>query len=248
MKIFDSHFHIIDFKYPIVENNGYTPPAFTVEDYKVAKGKYEIIGGAIVSGSFQAFNQAYLMDALDHLGDNFYGVANIPTTISSTEILQLSHKNVTAVRFNLKRGGSASLDHLEYLSHKLHDEFGWHTEFYLDSKDLKGLNTQLKSIKTFSIDHLGLSKDGLKELYHWVEKGIKVKATGFGRLDFDPIEVMKQIHKINPNALMFGTDLPSTRAKIPFTEIDLTQVKDNFDQIDQELIFYRNALQWYRKE
>ncbi len=25
MKIFETHFHIIDFQYPVVENNGYTP-------------------------------------------------------------------------------------------------------------------------------------------------------------------------------------------------------------------------------
>ncbi len=33
MKIFDSHFHIIDPKYPLFENNGYLPPKFTIENY-----------------------------------------------------------------------------------------------------------------------------------------------------------------------------------------------------------------------
>lgn len=248
MKIFDSHFHIIDFKYPLVENNGYTPPEFTVNDYKAIQEKHEIIGGAVVSGSFQVFDQSYLVDSLENLGENFFGVANIPNNISNTEIEQLSKKNVTAIRFNLKRGGSETIEHLEYLSNKLSNEFGWHTEFYLDSKDLKDLNTQLNKIKIFSIDHLGLSKDGLNELYQWVEKGVKVKATGFGRVDFDPIEVMKQIHNINPKALMFGTDLPSTRAQIPFSEIDIARIKENFNEMDQSNIFYKNALEWYKKK
>lgn len=247
MKIFDAHFHIIDFKYPVVENNGYTPPEFTAEDYKTELMKFGIVGGAIVSGSFQAFDQSYLMDSLDTLGDNFYGVANIPNSITNEEIAQLNSKNVKAVRFNLKRGGSETIDHLEYLSNKLRVEYGWHTEFYLDSKDLKDLEGQLNKIKSFSIDHLGLSKEGLQSLYKWVERGVKVKATGFGRVDFDPITVMKQIHKINPNALMFGTDLPSTRAKIPFSEIDIKRIKDNFDEHDQELIFYKNAIDRYSK-
>ncbi len=247
MKIFDSHFHIIDFNYPIVENNGYIPPEFTSEDYKKTRDEFGITGGAVVSGSFQAFDQAYLKDSLDNLGENFFGVANIPNDISNTEIEQLSSKNVTAVRFNLKRGGSESINHLEYLSNKLKNEFGWHTEFYLDSKDLKDLNSQLKKIETFSIDHLGLSVEGLRDLYYWVEKGVKVKATGFGRVNFDPIEVMKQIHSINPNALMFGTDLPSTRAKIPFSNTDLIRITENFSIDDQELIFYKNALEWYKK-
>ena len=33
MKIFDAHFHIIDFNYPIFENQGYLPPEYSVEDY-----------------------------------------------------------------------------------------------------------------------------------------------------------------------------------------------------------------------
>ena len=64
-----------------------------------------------------------------------------------------------------KRGASESIDQLEYLSNKLYDQYQWHTEFYLDSKDLRSLAPQLKNIKTFSIDHLGLSKEGLPELY-----------------------------------------------------------------------------------
>ncbi len=248
MKIFDSHFHIINFNYPIVENNGYIPPEFTAKDYKKAIKEFGIIGGAIVSGSFQAFDQTYLKNSLQELGENFYGVANIPHNISNEEIAQLNNSNVTAVRFNLKRGGSESINHLEYLSNKLRNEFGWHTEFYLDSKDLKDLNPQLIKIKPFSIDHLGLSKVGLKDLYKWVEKGVKVKATGFGRVDFDPIEAMRQIHSINPNALIFGTDLPSTRAKIPFTNNDIIRIKENFDTNEQELIFFENANKWYRKK
>ncbi len=61
MKIFDSHFHIIDFNYPIVENNGYTPTQFTIEDYKKTRDEFGITGGAVVSGSFQAFDQTYLV-------------------------------------------------------------------------------------------------------------------------------------------------------------------------------------------
>lgn len=247
MKIFDAHFHVIDVNYPIVENNGYTPPEFNAMDYSVIKKEYGVEGGAIVSGSFQAFDQTYLIDSLKTLGKGFYGVANIPHDITDEEIKKLSESNVVAVRFNLKRGGSEGIDHLEYLSNKLNDEFGWHTEFYLDSKDLKELKPYLEKVNNFSIDHLGLSKEGLPELCKWVEKGIKVKATGFGRLDFDPIAAMKQIHAINPNALMFGTDLPSTRAKIPFTKADLDKVRDNFSDRDQALILFQNGYDRYNK-
>ncbi len=100
MKIFDSHFHIIDFKFPVVENNGYTPPEFTAKDYNETRGEFGITGGAIVSGSFQAFDQTYLKDSLDKLGDNFFGVANIPNDISNEEIEQtLFEKNILITSF-----------------------------------------------------------------------------------------------------------------------------------------------------
>ncbi len=34
MRIFDAHFHIIDFDFPIIENQGYLPPSYIVENYQ----------------------------------------------------------------------------------------------------------------------------------------------------------------------------------------------------------------------
>ena len=245
MKIFDSHFHIINPKFPLVENNGYLPPDFTVENYKKKVQSYGIAGGAIVSGSFQKFDQEYLLDALKSFGKNYFGVANIPIVMKKSELERLNQSNIRAVRFNLKRGGSESLENLVELSNNLYDKYGWNTELYVDSKNLKELKTTLEKIPKFSIDHLGLSKAGLSELYYWAEKGVKIKATGFGRLDFNPTEVMKRIHSINPNSLMFGTDLPSTRAKRPFTSDHLKLIKDSFSESEQKKILYENAIKWY---
>ena len=36
------------------------------------------MGGAVVSGSFQGFDQSYLLDALDQLGPSFVGVTQLP--------------------------------------------------------------------------------------------------------------------------------------------------------------------------
>lgn len=247
MKIFDAHFHIIDFQYPVIANNGYIPPEFTVKDYLAAKSKYHLSGGAVVSGSFQSFDHEFLKNTLKELGKNYFGVANIPKDITDQELEDLNNHQVVAVRFNLKRGGSETIEHLVYLSDKLYERFGWHTELYLDGKDLVELKPILSQIKKFSIDHLGLSKEGLTELFFWAEKGVKVKATGFGRVDFDPIGVLQQINTINPTSLMFGTDLPSTRAKTPFSEKDILKIRNHFDKQTLERIFYTNALAWYKR-
>jgi len=63
-KIFDSHFHIIDRRFPLIPNEGYVPDEFSCEDYLARAKSFPLAGGAIVSGSFQAFDQTYLIDAL----------------------------------------------------------------------------------------------------------------------------------------------------------------------------------------
>lgn len=247
MPLFDAHFHIIDPKYPLFENNGYLPSHFTLENYRETTQNLDIVGGAIVSGSFQKFDQEYLIDSLQELGQNYFGVANIPVEMTKEELDNLNKSNIVAVRFNLKRGGSERIEHMVNLSNRLYEEYNWHTELYVDSKDLPELAPVLGQIPKFSIDHLGLSKNGIPSLYHWAEKGVKIKVTGFGRIDFDPIPVMRKIHSIDPTALMFGTDLPSTRAKIPFSVRDIQLIKENFTAAEQENIFYKNAMDWYLK-
>ncbi len=247
MKLFDAHFHIIDSRFPLVPNNGYLPPYFTVADYQKKAQELSITGGAIVSGSFQEFDQSYLIHSLKALGDAFYGVANIPNTIKSTLLDRLQEANITAVRFNLKRGGSAGLDSMVALSNRLYKNYGWHTELYVESTELLKLRPILAQLPPFSIDHLGLSKWGLDELYYWAEKGMKIKATGFGRLDFDPIPVLKELYRIHPKAVLFGTDLPSTRAKTPFNTKHLEAIQEAFSETALEKILYSNALEWYAK-
>ena len=56
---FDAHLHIIDPRFPLVPNGGYIPPAFTVEDYLARTTHLGVVGGAVVSGSFQGFDTSY---------------------------------------------------------------------------------------------------------------------------------------------------------------------------------------------
>ena len=34
LPVFDTHFHIIDPRFPVMENQGFLPPVFTVDDYR----------------------------------------------------------------------------------------------------------------------------------------------------------------------------------------------------------------------
>ena len=245
-KYFDCHFHIIDKNFPVVPNQGFMPDAFTSAEYLKRSKAVDLCGGAIVSGSFQAFDQSYLLHALKVLGPSFVGVTQVPQTVSDQELQELNSAGVRAVRFNVKRGGSEEIHHLETMARRVHELVGWHTELYVDSTELADLFDTLISLPAVSIDHLGLSKAGFPTLLKLAEKGVRVKATGFGRVDFDVRSTLSDLYAANPRILMFGTDLPSTRAPRPYQDEDYTLVLETLGEQKAADVFYRNAIEFYR--
>ena len=245
-KYFDCHFHIIDKNFPVVPNQGFMPDAFTSEDYLDRLKAVDLCGGAVVSGSFQAFDQSYLSHALKVLGPSFVGVTQVPQTVSDQELQELNVAGVRAVRFNVKRGGSEEVAHLEKIARRVHELVGWHTELYADATELGGLFETLVSLPAVSVDHLGLSKAGFPTLLKLAEKGVRVKATGFGRVDFDVRSALTDLYAANPRALMFGTDLPSTRSPRPYQDDDYTLVLETLGEEKAGDVFYKNAIEFYR--
>ncbi len=246
LNLFDAHLHIIDYRFPLVANQSYLPNEFTVTDYLNIAKPLHIIGGAVVSGSFQAFDQTYLVNALQTLGPNFVGVTQLPATVHDEQIIELNQQGIRGIRFNLKRGGSETVEHLSDMAHRVYEIAKWHVELYVDASELAELTDLLLAVPALSIDHMGLSKDGLPVLFELVEQGVKVKASGFSRVDFDVAKTLKTIASINPDALMFGTDLPSTRAPQPFKKEDITFLLDIFDEHMANKILLTNAADFYR--
>ncbi|MEM8681737.1 MAG: amidohydrolase family protein [Planctomycetota bacterium] len=246
--VFDAHFHIIDPRFPLQENHGYLPEPFTVTHYLDRMAAYERRGGAVVSGSFQAFDQSYLLDALDRLGPDYVGVTQLPADVSDNELLRLDEAGVRALRFNLRRGGSATLDQLEPFARRVFDFVGWHTELYVDAKELHAFADTIRALPIVSVDHLGLSRAGLPLLTSLVEEGVYVKATGFGRVDFDVVIALRQLSEANPHRVLFGTDLPSTRAPVPYRDTDVETVIDAVGVDQAQRIFSENGIALYRRK
>ncbi len=73
-----------------------------------------------------------------------------------------------------------------------------------------------------------------------------IKATGFGRVDFDVRPALAAIYRENPAALMFGTDLPSTRAPRPYADEDFYTVIEALGEAAARKVFYTNAMAFYR--
>lgn len=245
-KLFDAHFHIIDPRFPLVANQGYLPERYIVRDYLARTSEYDLRGGVVVSASFQAFNQDYLVNALARLGAGFVGITQLPHTVSDEEIVELDIAGVRGIRFNMKRGGSEDVKHLEKMAKRVHDIAGWHVELYVDSRELEAQQPLLCQLPAFVIDHMGLSHGGFPTLLRLVECGARVKASGFGRLDFNVASALREIHDANPNALMFGTDLPSTRAARPYSDHDFQLVVDTLGEEGARRVLFDNAIDFYR--
>jgi len=245
-RLFDSHCHIIDHRFPIVPNQGYTPPNFPLEDYLAQAKPLGVVAGAVVSGSFQANDQTYLMDILPKLGPTWVGVTQIPNDYPDAEIVKLGKLGVRAVRFNVFRGRIDSVDDIVALATRCHSVVGWHSEIYADAAALKPHIDRLAKLPKLSIDHLGMNGEGLPVLLDLVAAGWKVKATGFGRVKMDVPKVLEAVAKKSPDALVFGTDIPSTRAARPFETADIDLIERVLGRELAQKAFWDNPLALYR--
>ena len=135
------------------------------------------------------------------------------------EVRALHGAGVRAVRFNLRRGGA--LD--DALALRVHRLCGWHAEVYADGAALAAHEARLLALPRVVVDHLGFDPAALPVLLRLVAAGAMVKATGFGRVDLD---VGAALRAVDPSALLFGTDLPGTRARRPFAREDLDLVAE----------------------
>jgi predicted TIM-barrel fold metal-dependent hydrolase len=245
-RMFDSHCHIIDHRFPIVANQGYTPPNFPLEDYLAQARPLGVVAGAIVSGSFQAADQTYLEDALPKLGAGWVGVTQIPNDCPDAEIARLGALGVRAMRFNLFRGQIDSVDDIVTMANRVHAVAGWHSEMYVDAAALRPHVGRLSKLPQLCIDHLGMTEAGVPVLLDLIAAGCKVKATGFGRVKLDVAKTLEAITKQNPGALVFGTDLPSTRAERPFQVSDIDLVEQVLGAELAAKAFWDNPVALYR--
>jgi hypothetical protein len=173
----------------------------------------------VVSGSFQGFDQTYLLDALERLGPTFVGVTQLSSTVADEEIRALDAAGVRGVRFNLRRGGSLDVE----LALRVHELTGWPAEVY--ATDLPAHEDRLRELPRLVVDHLGMGADGLAAA---LRLGAMVKATP---------RFKGELGAVPPDKLLFGSDLPGTRAPRTFEPADLDV---------PAAALADNALAWYR--
>lgn len=246
-RIIDSHLHIYDEQFPLIENQGHIPKPFYIDDYRKLVAGMPFEGGVIVSGSFQGFEQRYLKAALENLGDNYVGVTQLPGTISDEKIQQLNEHRIRGVRVNLKRGVHRDIQGIVEFGQRIWDLAGWHLEIYVDSRELDDMVPTLLKLPKLSVDHLGMAKSGLSQIRRLADAGVKIKASGFGRTEVNIADAMTTLYKANPDCLMFGTDLPGTRSNRSFEPSDVDTIVDALgDEEAVDKVFYQNAREFYK--
>ncbi|MFD1483747.1 amidohydrolase family protein [Lacticaseibacillus baoqingensis] len=252
-KIFDAHFHVIDPKFPLTENNGFLPDPYTAEQYRKECQDFplEFVGGTVVSGSFQGYDQSYFGAALSALGTDYVGVTQLPVSTTDEEILKLNKLGIRGIRFNLYRGLDTPLTDIELLAKRVYNLVGWGTEFYinLNTADDELRQLILKLPKT-SIDHLGMTVVPIDDLYRFITHDVRIRVSGFGRIAYERDQVktmLPLLYQKNPHSLMFGTDLPATRAKYRFSMDDIYLIREALSNDSEAIddILYRNAQNWY---
>ena len=129
---------------------------------------------------------------------------------------------------------------------RVFETVGWHVEIYADVHDLRDLFASLVELPAVSIDHLGLSAEGLPLLVEMAGRGVRVRASGFGRVNLDVRKALVELYAANPASLMFGTDLPSARAARPYSDRDFQLVIDTLGDEAAERVLYKNAMDFYR--
>jgi len=246
--IFDCHCHIIDPRYPIIQNQGYTPPVYTLADYRRDSQPLGVTAGAIVSGSFHGNDQSYLRALLPQLGPRWVGVTQLASNTSDEEIASLTRIGVRATRFNVYRGQVDSVDDAVALAQRVHTIGRWHAEMYADAAALRPHVAKLSKLPKLVIDHMGMTAAGLPVILDLVDAGARIKATGFGRVAMDVPKALEAITRRSPDALMFGTDLPSTRAKRPFEPADIRLVKRVLGPELARKALWSNAVATYRPQ
>ena len=243
--MFDAHVHIIDPRFPVVENHGYLPEPFTIADYRARTEGFGVDGGAVVTASYQGTDQNYLKAALEELGPSWVGVTQMEPDATDESILELDSVGVRALRFNLRRSAT-DVKLLTKQALRAYELAGWHAEFYVDATLLLSLEPVFAKLPAVCIDHLGMSTRGLPYLLDLVDRGVRVKATGFGRTTIENVgDVLRKIHAVNPEALMFGTDLPGSRSRRVFQDSDIDIVADAVGD-DFDAVMGGNARAWYR--
>src|SRR5699024_11028445 len=107
------------------------------ESYLNDTKNINIKGGVVISGSYHGYDQSYLKSALEQLGENFFGVTQLPFNTSAEKIRELDKIGVRGIRFNIKNGLEGTHDQMLDLANKVYELAGWHVDVHILNSEIE---------------------------------------------------------------------------------------------------------------
>lgn len=243
--IFDAHFHIFSPDEALPGNAGFVPPPFGVEEYRRHATALGITGGVNVAGSVQGGDPRPLLEAAFVLGPGFVVVAQADATQDEEAMHRLAAAGVRGLRYSLYRGQWAEAGAVAAHAARA-ATCGLHAQIYADAAMLAPAAEALARLPALVIDHLGMTEAGLPVVLELARAGARVKASGFGRVTLEVPRALQRIAEVAPRALMFGTDLPSIRARRPFTLADIDLLRTVLGETLARAALHDTAVAFYR--
>lgn len=227
----DSHCHVFGpaADFPFAASSTYEP----VDAGKATLfQRHQFLGlerAVIVQASCHGTDNSAMIDALDHGGDAYRGVAVVSPEITAGELASMHDSGVRGVRFNfVKRlGGKPPGDSQARIIKKI-KPLGWHVVVYFDSEDIDELAPFLETIDVpVVIDHMGrvpveqgvnssqfeLLSRLLESDKYWVKISCPERLSKIGPPYHDVDEVAQALLAQVSQRVLWGTDWPHPNMK-----------------------------------
>ncbi len=165
----DTHMHVfgpVD-RYPHVPHPHYTLPPGDLGHYRRLLQRLGLERFVIVQPSFYDIDNACLLDALAHSGDQARGVVMTEPDVSRDELDRMHALGVRGVRLDLFKRARDPLEQIQaYITDMAAkvSPLGWHLQFYAPGTVVRDLIGFLRGLEIdHVIDHMGymLERDGL---------------------------------------------------------------------------------------
>ena len=220
----DTHIHIIDPRFPIVDAPVYLPPIATVQEYQAVQRRLGLERVLVVQSSTHGTDHACLLDAIAQLGPGTRGVGMVNVGVTEAELRRLTVGGIRAARFLMTPGGVVDWSEAARLAGRVVDA-GWFVNLQIRGNTLLDRFDAIARLPgPVVIDHMGnfgpIRPDdpfvrALLRLLDtgrvWVKMSAPYAGGAMGAFPYTAAAPLAQaLARHAPNRLMWGSDWPHT--------------------------------------
>ncbi len=227
----DSHCHVFgpgDI-FPFSPKSSYVPVDAPKELLFQRHRHLGIDRAVIVQASCHGTDNTAMLDALRTAGDSYRGIAIVAPEITEAELADMHDAGVRGVRFNFVKRLKARqpVDVRRSILRKM-TGLPWHVVVYFEPADFPEIRDSLKEIPVpVVIDHMGCVPGGagvnspefedlaqlMEDDRFWVKVSCPERFSKIGPPYSDTDDVAKELIRVAPNRVLWGTDWPHPNMK-----------------------------------